>query len=200
MRDGLFMLRPERIHSTEAVWEEYISSRVRTTVTAFLYDAKELIEQRSLDMGGGSDLYFVNSGDVEGRGVESEIETKLPGGLSGRLSHTYVVAEDTVTDTPFSNSPRHLAKLNLQVPVSRFYLGFEGQFVGERTTLGGESLAPFFVPNLTLTSPVRRHVELTLSVFNLLDHHYADPGAEEHVQQAIRQDGRTFLARANLRF
>ena len=57
-----------------------------------------------------------------------------------------------------------------------------------------------FVPNVTITSPKRRRLELTVGVYNLSDTYYADPGGEEHVQQSISQDGRTSLARLRVRF
>ena len=52
----------------------------------------------------------------------------------------------------------------------------------------------------SLTSPTGRRMEFTLGIYNVFNHSYSDPGAEEHVQPSIPQDGRTALARVRVRF
>lgn len=190
-------LQPEKVQNTEVVWEEYISTRVRTAVTAFRYDASNIIEQAATET---DDLYFTNVGGVEGSGLEAEVEVKLARGLSSRFSHAYTRALNAVSRAPMSNSPRHLSKLGVQIPVATFFVGFEGQYVGERLTLGGETLDAFFTPNLTLTSPAGQRIGFTVGVYNAFNHTYSDPGAEEHTQQSIQQDGRTVLARVRVAF
>jgi len=189
-------LEPEAVQNTEVVWEEYISTRVRSAVTAFRYRADQIIEQAAIE----TDLYFNNVGGVEGSGLEAEVEVKLARGLSSRFSHAYARTLNAVSHTPVSNSPRHLSKLGLQIPVASFFVGLEGQFVGKRQTLGGETLDAFFTPNVILTSPAERRIGFTFGVYNAFNHTYSDPGAEEHVQQSIRQDGRTVLARIRVAF
>ena len=66
--------------------------------------------------------------------------------------------------------------------------------------LSGERLEPVLIPNFTLTMPVNRRFELSASVYNATSTAYSDPAAEEHLQQAIPQDGATALLRARLRF
>lgn len=73
--------------------------------------------------------------------------------------------------------------------------GAELQFTGSRKTLAGENAGGHAVANLTLTSQNRAQgLELSASIYNLFDRHYADPGRPEHLQDVIPQDGR------NLRF
>lgn len=194
------MLQPETVHSTEAVWEEYISSRVRASLTVFTYRADHLVEQRSLETGIGDDLYFVNGGVVEGKGAEAEVEAKLPRGINASFGHTYASVRDVVNARPFSNSPRHLSKLGVQVPIADFFLGVEGQYVGKRLSLAGEPVAGAFVPNVTLTSPAGRRLDVSIGLHNMFNTAFSDPGAEEHVQQSIPQDGRTLLARVRVKF
>ncbi len=193
-------LGPEQMRSSELVWEESLSRYVRTVVTAFRYDAERIIEQRILDGADESSIYFANGGGVRGVGVEGEIETRLSSGISARVSHTFARVSDPLTGSAVSNSPRHLSKLNLQFPVSRLFLAIEGQYVGRRLTLGGDALPGFFIPNIVLSSPADRRIGFTVGVYNAFDHSYADPGAEEHVQRAIPQDGRTMLARVRVAF
>jgi outer membrane receptor protein involved in Fe transport len=47
---------------------------------------------------------------------------------------------------------------------------------------------------------VGRRVELAAGLYNVFDTSYADPGAEEHVQTLIPQDGRTAMLRVRVRF
>ncbi len=198
--DGQPPLAPEEIRSSEIVWEESPTKYVRTVVAAFAYDAEAIIEQRRLAGGTTGGLYFANGGDIHGLGIAAEVETKLPNGISARLSQTYARVRNQTTGLPVSNSPKHLSKLAIQIPVSRLFLSVEGQYVGERLTLGGERLPGFFLPNIILTSPADRRIGFTLAVYNAFNHAYADPGSDEHVQQSIRQDGRTVLARFRVRF
>jgi iron complex outermembrane receptor protein len=198
--DGAPPLRPERIHSTELVWEESVSRHVRTTVTAFRYDAGRIIEQQRNATDPLNSIYFANVGDIRGMGLEGEVEARLSNGVSTRVSHTFARVRDQLTGTRMSNAPRHVSKVGIQVPLSGLFLGVEGQYVGERLTLGGEALPAFFMPNLAITSADDRQVALTVGLYNAFDRTYSDPGAEEHFQQSIRQDGRTLLARVRVAF
>jgi iron complex outermembrane receptor protein len=193
-------LGPEEMRSSEIVWEELVSKHVRTAVTAFAYDADQIIGQQRLDGGTTNDLYFANIGAIRGVGIEAELDTKLSNGISARFSQTFARVRDQVTMAPVSNSPSHLSKLGVQIPVSRLFVSVEGQYVGERLTLGGETLDGFFASNIVLTSPAGRRIGFTLGVYNAFNQTYADPGAEEHLQPSIRQDGRTVLVRVRAGF
>jgi outer membrane receptor for ferrienterochelin and colicins len=198
MREGGYTLSPEEIQSTELVWEETFSSRVRTSVSAFGYNASELIQQGTVSTPAGEDLYFTNAGDVEAVGLEAEIETRLARGVNLRFNHAAIRTRDKATRALVSNSPRHLSKIGAQVPLSRLMLGFEGQYVGERLALDGKRLPGFFVPNMTLTSLLSRKLDVTVGLYNAAGTRFADPGAEEHRQNTIPQDGRTVLARVRM--
>ena len=128
-----------------------------------------------------NDIYFANVGAIHGVGIEAEVETKLPNGICRALQpDVRAGARIRSRGAPMSNSPRHLSKFGVQIPVSRLFLSVEGQYVGERLTLGGETLDGFFTPNITLTSPAERRIGFTLGVYNAFNHTYSDPGAEEH--------------------
>jgi hypothetical protein len=79
-------------------------------------------------------------------------------------------------------------------------LGLELRGVGERRSLDGTALPGFAVGNVTSITSLGRKLVLELGVYNLLDQRYADPGAEEHLQRAIVQDGRTARVRVVARF
>jgi outer membrane receptor for ferrienterochelin and colicins len=191
------VLEPEQIRSSEFVWEQTLSKYLRTTATAFVYDVDRIIEQRAT---GEGDVFFANAGATRGRGVEAEAEVQFDAGVVARASYTFVRVQDRQHGTPVSNSPEHLAKASLQVPVSQLMFAVDGQWVGSRRTLDGTPLPSFFMPSITMSSPTKNRVGISFSVFNVFNREYADPGAEEHTQAAIRQDGRTAQLRISLAF
>jgi iron complex outermembrane receptor protein len=189
-------LRPETIRSSELVWEEYLSSWLRTAVTGFQYQIDDVIEQRSQESDG--EIYFANGGGIAGRGLELEVEAKGRG-ISAAWSHTYA-RTNARGGAAISNSPSHLSKFQVQFEVSTVTVAADLQYLGSRLVLSGDRLAPALIPNLTVTMPVNRRLEMSASVYNATNTAYANPGAEEHLQQAIPQDGTTALLRARLRF
>jgi outer membrane receptor for ferrienterochelin and colicins len=193
------VLAPEQIRSSEFVWEESPWSNVRTVVTAFAFKATRIIEPR-MDAETAQILEFENRTTLNGMGIEAEVEARLPNGLTARVSHTFAHLRDQLTETRVSNSPDHVSKFGVQIPVARLFLSVEGQYIGQRLTLDGGSIPGFFAPNVTLTSPLGKRVGVTLSVYNAFNRAYSDPGGAEHLQASIPQDGRTVMARLRVGF
>ena len=55
--------------------------------------------------------------------------------------------------------------------------------------------------NLTVLSRHQKSgLEISASLLNLFDEHVADPGSEEHRQDSIIQNGRTFRVNVRYRF
>jgi outer membrane receptor for ferrienterochelin and colicins len=200
-----FTLKPETIATTEVVWEEYIGSRLRTAVSAFHYDVERLISQKSLDSvdaASASELYFTNDGRTAANGVEAEVETRWTNGLVVSGDYSHVRATDAATGLRLSNSPHHLANLRVAFPVRPLSstVGVEVRGVGERRNLSGDEVHGFVLGNVTGRRTLTKKLELEFGVYNVLDSRYADPGAEEHLQSAITQDGRTARVRIVARF
>lgn len=194
-------LDPETIRTYELICEQYLGTHLRGTVVGFYYKMKDLISQGT-DPADGL-LVFDNVADVQAHGVEFELEGKWESGREGRLSYTFQQTEDKQTGKILTNSPKHLAKLNLIQPLIRekLFLGIEEQYTGVRKTLLQEEVDDFFVANVTLFSRnTVEGLELSVNVYNLFDNTYADPGAGEHLQDSIEQDGRTFLFKATYAF
>ena len=86
-------------------------------------------------------------------------------------------------------------------PRDKLSAGIELQYVGARQTIAGGEVRGALIPNLTLFSTgLLKNVELSASIYNLFDHSYEDPGSEEHRQDTILQDGRTFRVKLTYRF
>jgi iron complex outermembrane receptor protein len=61
------------------------------------------------------------------------------------------------------------------------------------TTITGGWISPFSIVNFdVLGRRIGRHVDVTASVYNLLDKRYYDPPSTAISQGAIQQDGRNF--------
>jgi outer membrane receptor for ferrienterochelin and colicins len=204
MQEYGFSLEPETIDTTEVVWEEYIGGHLRTAVSAFQYDVDRLIAQRMLEAPGvlGGGLYFANDGRSTARGADAEIEGRWASGFTAAAGYSYVRAKDGSTLAQLSNSPRHLANVRMSAPIKPLAsrLGIELRGVGQRLALDGSAVPGFVAGNVTATASVNKRMDLEVGVYNVLNTRYADPGAEEHAQRAITQDGRTARVRFIARF
>jgi iron complex outermembrane receptor protein len=201
MREQGLTLSPETISTTELVWEEYIGPHLRTTASVFRYDARHLIAQQTLDDTSGDSLYYTNADRTPAQGVDAEIEGRWDG-LTVRVSYANVNATDWTSGERLSNSPQHLGKIGLVLPLKPLAtsLALDGRITGERLTLKGDTISGFGLANITTTTALSQALDLQFGLYNALDRDYADPGSEEHLQPAIGQDGRTLRVRLIARF
>jgi iron complex outermembrane receptor protein len=194
-------LDPETIHSYEIVYEQYLGKHFSATTSLFTYKIENLISQ-ILDPSDGL-LVFRNIEEVKAKGIEFELGGEWPNGLEGRVSYSFTETKDSETGEVLTNSPKHLAKLNLIFPLMRdkIFLGMEEQFTGNRKTLAGEKADAFFITNLNLFSQnLIKGLEISASVYNLFNRKYSDPGGIEHLQDLLKQDGQTFRFKLTYRF
>ncbi len=185
-------LRPERIRTVELSAEHYLSADARITASIFHNRVSDLITQ-TMDPADGL-LVFHNVSRASAHGAEIEFEKTWTHGAMLRTSYSWQKTRDTASGAELANSPRHLAKFNLSTPVpgSVWRAGVETQYVGSRRTLQSTT-GDYWLVNLTLSSiRLATGLEVSASVYNLFDRRYADPGAEEHQQDSIPQDERTF--------
>ena len=194
-------LEPEKIRSYELTCEQAIGKNLRGTVTVFDNKISDLIS-RMIDPADDM-LVYRNIGEVEAKGIEMELEGQRANGLTGRASYSFQETRDVATNLDLVNSPRHLAKFSVIVPLSeeKVFLGLEERFMSRRGTLAGNSAKPVYLTNLTLFSrDLLKGLEASASIYNLFDYDYGDPGGEEHVQDIIEQDGRTFRVKLTYLF
>lgn len=193
-------LRPETISSHEVVWEQYFSSSVRTSASVYRNHVAGLLALRS-DPGSGLDLRWTNQGHLLATGLELEGEWRFRR-LEGLGSYTLQRTRDRETGEGLTNSPTHAAKLRFSTPgpVAGATIAFETQYLGPRKTLGGHIARSATTANLTIVQPVGRRLDMVGAVRNMFDARYGDPGSEEHRQDIIEQDGRTFSLGLRWRF
>jgi len=193
-------LQPEKITSYELILEQSLGEHLRLIATAFYNKIHNIIVQ---DSNSDGVLVYKNRGEVSARGAELEIEGKWPGGLEGRVSYTYQDGRDDDGNARLVNSPQHMAKANLIVPLYRdkIFGSAELQYLSSRLTLQGNESGDVFVTNLTLFSrKLLKGLELSGSIYNLFDKRYSDPAGGEHVQDVLVQDGRIFRLKLTYAF
>lgn len=193
-------ISPEEITTYELVYEQGIGNHLRSSVAGFYNEIDDLIAFRATT---GN---FVNF-DAEAHGVEVALDGSWARGMRGRASYTYQATRDRLTKQTLPDSPRHLAKLNLSVPVwqEKVFFGVEGQLVSRRATLGttlpGAMAGAYGIVNLTLFSQnLVPGLDISASVYNLLDRTYSDPATPFHQQDLIERDGRSFRVKLTYRF
>ncbi len=194
-------LDPEKIQNLEFVFQQYLGFNIWGTATVYYQWFKDLITLQVDPVDGF--MVFQNVNKVEAKGLELELEGKWENGLRGRLSYALQKTKDKETGDMLTNSPIHLIKLSGIVPIwkEKVFLGFEEQFTSQRKTYSGRQAGSFFITNLTLFNEnLIKGLEISASVYNLFNKKYSDPVGEEHLQDKIGQDGRTFRLKFAYRF
>jgi len=194
-------LRPEKVKSYELVLEQAVTSKLQLNASVFYNQIDDLISQQ-FDAATGQ-FFFDNGGLAETKGGSIELEAKLPKGIKGRVSYTFQRTNDVVTGERFSNSPEHLAKLNLMFPLYRnkLFSGIELQYSSATVNARQQTTSGYVLANWTLFSrELMKNLEASISVHNLFDKKYAFPAAPEYLQQSIEQDGRTFRLKLTYRY
>jgi outer membrane receptor for ferrienterochelin and colicins len=193
-------LNSEKITTYEMVLEQYVSN-YRFSASGYYYETKDLISQQIDPMDGL--LVFRNAGKIEAKGAQFEIEGKWRNGIEARASYSVQESVDKDTDTTLSNSPKHLGKLNLFVPLigKKLSAGLEVQYTSSRKTYKDRTTGGFGLANVTLLSQeLIKDMEISGTIYNLFDKKYGDPASSEHTQNIIGQDGRTFRLKLTYRF
>ncbi|HXI29533.1 MAG TPA: TonB-dependent receptor, partial [Vicinamibacterales bacterium] len=191
--DSIHALRPESIDTHEIVWERYTNDWLRTSVSSYWYKADGLITLTP-DPSTFLGTTFVNGGHVRANGLELEAQMRLKGGVQGLASYALQRVKDLETGTTLVNSPAQMLKLRLTMPgpFEHSSLALEVLGMSSRRTLANATLDPTATANVTFVAPVGKRFQLIGSVRNLFDMQYSDPASDQHLQDTIPQNGRTF--------
>jgi len=195
-------LKPETIRSYELVWEQTIAQNYRLTSTLFYDQVEDLITQ---DVGPATDprLVFNNTDSVDVKGGGLELEGHWKHGFRARASYTFAEAVDNETGRLLENSPKHVGKLQLTMPIypEKAFAGFELIASSARQTAQRNELSGHVLANVTLFShQIARNLEVSASVYNVFDKKYHDPASPDFAQELNPQDGRTFRVKLTYKF
>jgi iron complex outermembrane receptor protein len=173
----------------------------RLTASLFLNKIEDLISMQSTS-DGSSEIYR-NVGMMETAGAELEFEKRWAGGIKGLIGYTYQETKNGQEGGEAANSPKHLIKANLMLPLfqERLFAGIEEQYTSERMLLNGSYAGSFFITNITLSAPnLVKRMDAFVSVYNLFDRRYDDPASHQHKQSTIEQDGISFRLKLVYKF
>lgn len=200
-------IKPETITSYELVYEQEIGKHFRSSISGFYNQMDDLIVFDS-----GSFTNF----NANTRGMEIALESFWPSGIWSRASYSLQQTRNSSVGWDMPDSPNHMVKLNLSVPIvkDKLFAGVEFRYDSERYSLHnttdssgqpitvlGEDAASYGIVNLTLYSQnLVKNLEFSATIYNLLDRKYSDPASRFHTQDLIEQDGRSFRLKATYRF
>lgn len=192
-------LEPETIETYEMVLEKQFNKNIRATASGFFYKIRNLIT--SVDTGGGVNQ-FQNSERVNAEGLEFEIDGKWDNGWQTKASYTLVDTEDTTDNRSLSNTPKHMIKANVKIPLAKnIFAGIETQYESQRKTLAGSRSDDFAIVNTTIThTDIVKNLDVSVGLYNLLDQEYGNPGFSQHTQDVINQDGINFRVKLTYKF
>jgi len=186
-------LKSESIRNIEWVWEQDLGRRWQFSTDVFHNNIKDLIAlERDPDSGS---LKYQNTNQARSTGVGVEFGGRGWHRMEGSASYSFSETEDGKSNQILVNSPRHLGKVKATIPLLRQSLfgSFDMQYESSRETLQRTRIAGVPVLNTTLYGhALKRRLDISVSVYNLLDRGYNDVAPEEDRLTAVRQDGRSF--------
>jgi len=200
-------IQPEKIASYELDYDQQLGAHFRSSVSGFYNQMHDLIV---FDSGNYTNF------DANTKGVELALEGHWTNGISCRASYSFQSTKDYSVAWSLPDSPNNMLKLDVTTPLiaDKLSAGLEFQYTSSRDSLntitgpGGQPITVqgveaggFAVVNFTLFSHnLINNLDLSASVYNLLDRHYSDPASQFHVQNIIEQDGRSFRVSLTYRF
>ncbi len=188
-------LKPEHITTHEFIYDRAVGENGHATVSLFQYDVRDLISQTT-DPDSGISM-FQNVNEARAKGAEFAYEQQFAGGARVRASYAWQIARDSATGDVLQDSPRHLGKLNLSVPLFNHNARLATELRCESMRLAAVgSAGGYCLGNVSIGSDrLVRGADLSFSVYNVTDKRYADPTAPGYTQNVLVQQSRTFVAK-----
>jgi outer membrane receptor for ferrienterochelin and colicins len=186
-------LKPEKVKTFEGIWEQKLSANFRSRLALYRNDISKLIYQVLNEEGL---LQYQNTSDAVASGAEFELNCKLSSGWSGFLNFALQDSKDKKTNKRVINVPRKIGSLGLVVPLykEKVRLSLKEHYSDERIGKREDIKIPsYFLTDATFSAKnLIRNLNLYFSIYNLFDKVYYNAAGEEHIQDLIEQDGRSF--------
>jgi outer membrane receptor for ferrienterochelin and colicins len=199
--DNNLQLRPETIRSVEGVVEQGLGTHFTLSGSLFRNWINDLISIETNPADGQS--VYENSGRVDATGVEVELDGHFADGLQGKASYSFTDTTQPLIHQTLANSPQHLGKVGASVPLmqQRLFADVDAQYTSPVQTLAGNTISGFAIFNVTLLAhTLTKHLDVSASVYNILNKRYFNPGRPEDTQDVIQQDGRNFQIKLTGKF
>ena len=191
-------LQPEDTKYYEFVLEHSFNQYLRGSISLYKYyvhDVLVTVEDPDDEL-----LQVQNGSTVDVSGLEVVLEGDGPWGTEGRISYSHSDGQYEDGDEELPNSPRHMAKLNLEFPFldDKLSAGIELQYSSRRKLLSEGWSRSYLVANLGLrTRTFSNGLWAGLYGYNLFDEVIEHVPGEEFEQRVIEQDGRSVMFRLN---
>ncbi|HEX4473978.1 MAG TPA: TonB-dependent receptor [Polyangiaceae bacterium] len=217
-------LHPESIYSFEVEHSHRFTSTLTGTASVYMNYVNDLI----VPLGDGdptSPIHYSNSGlPLSTVGTEIGIRREWRQGwmlaASYAFQHSIYLAGTSASDllglkkSPtmrhVENSPEHLASFKAAAPLivkgvtAATRLTFEGPVYDRNESVSDPPqthTGAFVIWDLVLSGyDERRRIRYSIGAYNVTDWHYSLPVSSEFTQTTIVQNGRTFLASADIAF
>ena len=191
-------LSTEKIRTTEAVWEQRLSKHCMSSVSAYMYHMKGMV-----DMGyssSGDQFTFSNSDEATTYGFEFGIDGRFDSKRSFYTSYCFQEPRNDHTKTRLTNSPAHLVKTGFVHPLCKWlYVSAECRYESRRKTVYGTWTDDYILTHARLsTRLIGNRATISIHVRNIFDTQYAVPGGYEHRQDTISQYGRNTVFKVTL--
>jgi len=193
--DGFFALanpalRPESANTVEIDVERKLGRHMNLVAAGYSYWLNNFLEGVYTDDGL---VQVQNLGKIHANGVEVEINGRPFPWLEAAASYAFQKSHDFDVAVVLENSPDHLAKLRLAVPLGRrFDAASSMQYYSSRRTLAGASVTPVYLADFTVTSKnLLPYFDIRLGIRNAFNRSYSDPIALTPLVDALSQPGRT---------
>ena len=193
-------LGPERIETSELVWQQILGRQSRLQVSFFRFLLSDIITLVETPSG---DLQFQNLGGVRSDGVEAQVESRSDNGTTNFIGVALTRAVDATTGDSISNSPQWVVSGGMSIPVwsGRAYISPAVRYMGSRYTLTGNKANSPIVFDLTLgTTKIAGNLDVSLSLYNVFNATVFVPGSADFIQDAIPQNCRTMRVQAAYHF
>ncbi|MDV6342596.1 TonB-dependent receptor [Nitrosomonas sp. Is24] len=195
-------LHSEFIDTAELVADYLAQPSMNLRANVYAWDMYNLIAL-GIDPLSGLSQYQQNSKKVVARGAELSLDKTWDWGA--RLRGSFGIQNAEQQDSHLPNSPYHLGKLNISIPIpliTGLRAGYELQYYGKRKTLDGSNTDSYVLANLNLVTnvPQVKGLEASLSIYNLFNENYLHPAADTNWQNTLWQPGRTVRFRLDYRF
>lgn len=188
-------LRKESVRGSELVAEWAPRRDLRATLAAYTTRARDLIVLDAVPASG--QYMFHNEGTLELRGVEGEVQWRGAGGAALRANVSLQRPRSEAHAGLVDQSPSRMAKLAAIVPLAgRLTLGIDAQALSRRGAAAGLAVVNV---HLGWVAPWRE-AQLGVTLRNLFDRRFADPGTLPATQPVVAQDGRRWRLALTLPF
>lgn len=183
--DNPLNLHPERINTTELVWDQQMGENGRLVTSLFGYNMYDLVQYHS---------GLKNWGIVTSSGIETQYDYRLHNGNSGYFGISLLKAKSGDPSQTLASSPQCVATCGLCLSMfgNRAYLAPDLQYVSSSRTNMNNVAGAHAIANLTLSShSLIKGADISLGITNLFNTPYYANAQPQNVQDVLPQGDRT---------